>query len=59
MKLVCDCGNEATFEPHKDMEEDEYGVYVNTDTKKFSFWAEHEKTGMVCQKCGKAIWYFT
>lgn len=59
MKVVCDCGNEMTFELDKEMEEDEYGLYAKTDNNKFSFWAEHEQTGIVCEKCKKAIWYFT
>ncbi|PLS19448.1 hypothetical protein CVD28_03260 [Bacillus sp. M6-12] len=58
MKLVCDCGNEMEFIPDKDRTEDERGQYVKKDTNKFGFWAEHDETGITCEQCKKAIWYF-
>lgn len=59
MKLVCDCGNEMEFVPYEDSEEDERGLLVKKDVKKFEFWAEHDETGITCEKCKKSIWYFT
>lgn len=62
MKIICDCGNEMGFVlDNDDMDEEStemYGEYVKKDDSKFSFWAEHDETGMTCQKCNKSIWYF-
>jgi hypothetical protein len=58
MKIVCNCGNEMEFVPYEDSEEDERGVLVKKDIKKFDFWAEHDEAGITCEKCNKSIWYF-
>ena len=60
MKLVCDCGNEMEFinETDQVLVED-YGCYVKKDYSKFDFWSMHDVAGIACNKCDKAIWYFT
>ena len=63
MKLICDCGNEQEFnttnedtgEPNN-ITEDE-GQYATI--KDFNLWQAHDVVGIVCNKCGKAIWLFT
>lgn len=63
MKLICDCGNEEGFntinkETGKQTRIIEYeGQYATVDT--FRFWEAHDQVGIVCEKCGKAIWMFT
>lgn len=59
MKLICDCGTEIQLLPEGDLEDDERGQYVTHDRGKFSFWSGHDEAGIVCEGCGKAIWYFT
>ena len=63
MKIICDCGNENTFntideetEKETNITEDE-GQYATIDG--FRFWETHDQVGIVCEKCGKAIWIFT
>lgn len=35
------------------------GQYAKTDVDKFRFWEAHDTVGIVCEKCGRAIWFFT
>ena len=37
--------------------EDE-GQYATTDDSRFMLWESHDVVGIVCGKCGKAIWTF-
>lgn len=62
MKIICDCGNEEKFNTISEdtgletpITEDE-GQY--TTIKTFRFWETHDQVGIVCEKCGKAIWLF-
>jgi hypothetical protein len=62
MRIICDCGNESIFnttyddgtETNVDPEEGQY-----CDVKNFDFWQQHDVVGVVCRKCGKALWMFT
>lgn len=63
MKIICDCGNEETFNTidketgeQTRVYEDE-GQYATIET--FRLWETHDQVGIVCEKCGKAIWLFT
>lgn len=63
MKIICDCSNEEKFNTidkdtgkETNIDEDE-GQYATIDT--FRFWETHDQIGIVCEKCGKAIWFFT
>jgi len=63
MRIICDCGNEAEFNTidedtgkQTEITENE-GQYVTI--KGFDLWQQHDVVGIVCQKCGKAIWLFT
>jgi len=63
MKIICDCGNEEIFNTiskdtgeENSITEDE-GQYSTIDN--FRFWETHDVVGIVCEKCGKAIWLFT
>lgn len=63
MKIICNCGNEAEFNTiDKDtgkqtsITEGE-GQYATVE--RFDFWQQHDVVGVVCEKCGKAIWLFT
>lgn len=63
MKIMCDCGNIEEFNTIDEetgeqtpVREDE-GQYATIE--KFDFWETHEQVGIVCKKCGKAIWLFT
>lgn len=63
MKLICDCGNEEEFntidketgQPNS-ITEDE-GQYATIEN--FVLWQNDYEVGIVCSKCGKAIWMFT
>ncbi|MDM0587777.1 hypothetical protein ACSXEK_15910 (plasmid) [Clostridium perfringens] len=63
MKLICDCGNEERFntineETGEENRVDEIeGQYSTIDS--FNFWEAYDEVGIVCKKCGKAIWLFT
>lgn len=63
MRIICDCGNEETFDT---IDEEtggqtrttlDEGQYARIDT--FKMWEMHDVVGIVCEKCGKAIWLFT
>ncbi|KEI95106.1 hypothetical protein N496_19305 (plasmid) [Clostridium botulinum A2B3 87] len=63
MKLICDCGNEEEFNTIDEetgeqttIREDE-GQYARIES--FEFWEQHDVVGIMCSKCGKAIWLFT
>lgn len=65
MKVVCDCGNESelnTIDADTGEEnvvcEDE-GQYARLKPKTFTFWEEHDKVGVACDKCEKGVWLFT
>lgn len=63
MKLICDCGNEEKFNTINEETGEENriveceGQYATIDS--FNFWEAHDEVGIVCNKCGKAIWLFT
>lgn len=63
MKIMCDCGNIDEFNT---INEDTGEQTINTEDegqyatiRKFDFWEEHDRVGIVCKKCKKAIWLFT
>lgn len=62
MKIICDCGNEDIFDTiNRDTGEqnnitEEEGQYANINS--FNLWQSHDVVGIVCEKCGKAIWCF-
>lgn len=63
MKIVCDCGNEAEFntidEDTGEQTRVTEGEGQYATIKGFDFWETHDEVGIVCNKCGKAIWLFT
>ena len=65
MKIVCDCGNEMTFNTiDKETGEEAENIqdecqYATIDSSKFGFWSGHDVVGMYCEKCNKGIWLFT
>lgn len=62
MKLVCDCGNEANFNTIDEETKKEYDVTDDEGQyctiKNFRMWETCDTVGIVCEKCGKAIWLF-
>jgi len=63
MKLICDCGNKEEFNTIDEetgeqttIREDE-GQYATINN--FDVWETHDTVGIICSKCGKAIWLFT
>ncbi len=61
MKIICDCGNKSEFSTidigkQTSITEGE-GQYATIES--FRFWEMHDVVGIVCEKCGKAIWLFT
>ena len=64
MKLICGCGNEMEFNTNDEDTGNETSVtegegqYATTDCSKFNLWEQHDVVGIVCKKCGKAIWIF-
>lgn len=63
MKLICDCGNEEEFNTINEDTGEENSVDEiegqYTTINSFNFWEAHDQVGIVCEKCGKAIWLFT
>ena len=64
IKLICNCGNEMEFNTidkktgeQNSVAEDE-GQYATTDDSRFMLWESHDVIGIVCGKCGKAVWTF-
>lgn len=65
MKIVCECGNEATFNTKDDetgkenpVYEDE-GQFARLQPRTFRFWEMHDQVGIVCEKCDKGVNFFT
>jgi len=60
MKITCDCGNKSEFVENNDEElfDEEWGIYVDVEGRKFSFGEEHDRVGIKCNGCGKEIWMF-
>ena len=64
IKLRGDCGNEMEFNTiDKETGEqnpitDDEGQYAITDDSRFMLWENHDVIGIVCGKCGKAVWTF-
>lgn len=65
LKIICDCGNETTFNTiNTDTGEEnkidpEEGQYATLNPPTFSFWESHDQVGLVCEKCDKSLWLFT
>ena len=62
MKIMCDCGNVDEFNTideetgQQTTNTEDEGQYATIE--KFDFWEAHDQVGIVCKKCGKAIWLF-
>lgn len=60
MKIVCECGNEASFDTNgeeTEYDEDE-GQYATLKPLTLSIWQDHDVVGIYCNKCDKGVWVF-